>query len=238
MEKSAQKLAADVKYLKDEIGKREKEWADELARRKETECELARKCDELAEMSTDLSNAKILEKHLNKILSDLKEESANLKEECDRLRKVSLETENIKIKKLQEEIDELKTMNQLYRSQRLENYEEIENLGRERDKLKCDNMQLQSEMSVAFFLTIFFYPIFVLIYFSFLFKSTIFRENFKSKFDQQRQKIESEYSARYMAEQRIASLEQALNLYEQKSQDSLRKYLNDIESVCSFDYFK
>jgi hypothetical protein len=84
------------------------------------------------------------------MLSDLKEENLNLKEECDRLRKISLESENMKIKKLQEEIEELKTMNQLYRSQRLENNEEIENLGRERDKIKRDNLQLGEELFVKF----------------------------------------------------------------------------------------
>lgn len=146
VEKSAQMLASDVKYLKEELNKRDKEWNDEQTRRKEVESELARKCADAVELNTDLSNAKILEKHLNKILSDVKEENASLREECDRLRKVSLETENTKVKKLQEEIDELKTMNQLYRSQRLENYEEIENLGRERDKLRSDNSQLAEDM--------------------------------------------------------------------------------------------
>lgn len=157
VEKSIQMLISDNKYLKDELNKRDKEWSDELTRRKEAECELARRTSEVNEMSTDLSNAKILEKHLNKILSDLKEESGALKEECDRLRKVSLETENTKIKKLQEEIDELKTMNQLYRSQRLENYEEIESLGRERDKLKCDTIRLADEMFVFFIINLFIY---------------------------------------------------------------------------------
>ncbi len=146
LEKCAKMLTADVKYLKDECVKKERELGDETSRRKEMECDLARKTHELNELATDLSNARILEKHLNKILGDLKEESTALKEECDRLRKVSLDQESVKIRKLQEEIDELKTMNQLYRSQRLENYEEIENLGRERDKLKCDSSQLADEM--------------------------------------------------------------------------------------------
>lgn len=62
-------------------------------------------------------------------------------------------------------------------------------------------------------------------------KNVEFSESWKVKNDQQRQKVEAEYAARYLAEQRIASLDQALNLYEQKSQDSIRKYLNEIESV-------
>lgn len=227
IEKTLQMFTSDIKYLKEELGKRDKEWSDELTRRKEAESELARKSSEYTEMSTDLSNAKILEKHLNKILSDLKEESSSLKEECDRLRKVSLETENTKIKKLQEEIDELKTMNQLYRSQRLENYEEIENLGRERDKLKCDHIQLAEEMLVS---RLFEY-LYSMRYLVFCFFFVLLSDNLRQKYDHQRQKTESEYSTRLMAEQRVASLEQAINLYEQKSQDSLRKYLNEIETV-------
>jgi hypothetical protein len=56
-------------------------------------------------------------------------------------------------------------------------------------------------------------------------------ESLKLKYDQQRQKLESEYSARYIADQRIASLEQAINLYEQKSEESARKYMSELESV-------
>lgn len=147
-EKTVKLLSSDVKYLREEASKLERECNDEAQRRRDVEAELLKRAQEVNELSTDLSNARILEKHLNKILADSKEESTALKEECDRLRKCSLDNENVKIKKLQEEIEELKTMNQLYRSQRLENYEEIENLGRERDKLKCDNLQLMEEMLV------------------------------------------------------------------------------------------
>jgi FtsZ-binding cell division protein ZapB len=96
-------------------------------------------------LSSDISNFKIKEKHLNKISSDLKEENSLLKVECDKLRKISLDTENTKIKKLQEEIDELKTMNQLYRSQRLESDEEISSLTREKDKIKAEYNQSKKE---------------------------------------------------------------------------------------------
>lgn len=155
LEKNIKILNSDNKYLKEDINKKEKEFNDEIIRfiaiKKELDLELNKKCQEANDLNTDLSNSKILEKHLNKMLSDLKEENLNLKEECDRLRKISLESENMKIKKLQEEIEELKTMNQLYRSQRLENNEEIENLGRERDKIKRDNLQLGEELFVKFF---------------------------------------------------------------------------------------
>lgn len=73
--------------------------------------------------------------------------------------------------------------------------------------------------------------IFILLFIYFVF--LLLSDNLRQKYDHQRQKTESEYSTRLMAEQRVASLEQAINLYEQKSQDSLRKYLNEIETVFS-----
>ena len=49
------------------------------------------------------------------------------------------------LKKLDEQIEELKTMNQLYRSQRLESDEEISSLFREKDKIKLDLNQSKKE---------------------------------------------------------------------------------------------
>lgn len=82
---------------------------------------------------------------MNKIWCDLKEENIKLKEECDKLRKISLESENNKIKKLQEEIEELKTLNQLYRSQRLESDEELAALAREKEKIKLEMNHFRKE---------------------------------------------------------------------------------------------
>ena len=58
-----------------------------------------------------------------------------------------------------------------------------------------------------------------------------FSESLSVKFEQQRQKVEAEYSARYLSEQRSLSLEQALNLQEQKFDEASRKYLAEIENV-------
>ena len=59
----------------------------------------------------------------------------------------------------------------------------------------------------------------------------LFSESLSIKFEQQRQKVEAEYSARYLSEQRSLSLEQALNLQEQKFDEASRKYLSEIENV-------
>ena len=149
-ERQMKLVNSDFKYLKEESLKKEKDFMDDMTRhlsmRRELEHELIKRNNELAELNSEISHFNIKEKHLNKIALDLKEECGNLKEECDRLRKVALDTENTKIKKLHEEIDELKAMNQLYRSQRFESDEEISSLSREKDKLRADYMQLKKEL--------------------------------------------------------------------------------------------
>lgn len=136
--------------MKEDLAKKEKELKDELFRsinvKKELDAELLKKNQEASELVSEISNLKIKEKHLSKISLSVKEENVHLKEECDRLRKISLDTENNKIKKLQEEIDELKAMNQLYRSQRLEAEEDISNFLREKELIKLDFVQLKNEL--------------------------------------------------------------------------------------------
>jgi chromosome segregation ATPase len=206
LEKNIKLLNSDYKYLKDDMSKKEREFNDELVKymnmKKELESDLFKRNQDMADLSSELSNFKIKEKHFNKISSDLKEENSQLKEECDKYRKISIDAENVKVKKLQEEIEELKTMNQLYRSQRLESDEEINNCAREIDRLKAECVRMRKEHDELMF-----------------------------KFEQQRQKAESEYSARYMVEQRALSLEQALNLQEQKSDEMTRKYLAEMDSL-------
>lgn len=150
LEKTIQILSSDLKYLKEDLAKKEINFNEDLVRllniKKDLELDLGRKNQDLNDLHTEVSNFRIKEKHLNKICLDLKEENSNLKEECDKLRKISLDAENTKIKKLQEEIDELKTMNQLYRSQRLESDEEINNFIREKEKLRAELIQLKKEL--------------------------------------------------------------------------------------------
>jgi hypothetical protein len=142
-------LNSDNKYLKEDLVKKEREFNDEIQRylnlKHEFEHELLKRNQDIASLNSEVSNFKIKEKHSNKIVQDLKEEATGFKEECDQLRKIALDTENTKIKKLQEEIDEVKTMNQLYRSQRLESEEEILSLSREKDKLKLEFFQIKKE---------------------------------------------------------------------------------------------
>jgi hypothetical protein len=149
LDKQLKIITVDYNYLKEDLIKKEKDYNDELSKnlslKRDFEHELIKRNQELSDLSSDISNFKIKEKHLNKISSDLKEENSLLKVECDKLRKISLDTENTKIKKLQEEIDELKTMNQLYRSQRLESDEEISSLTREKDKIKAEYNQSKKE---------------------------------------------------------------------------------------------
>jgi hypothetical protein len=206
LEKSIKLLNSDYKYLKDDMGKKEREFNEELVKymnmKKEFEAELFKRNQEMADLNSELSNFKIKEKHFNKISLDLKEENSQLKEECDKYRKISIDAENHKVKKLQEEIEELKTMNQLYRSQRLESDEEINNCAREIERLKSECTRLRKE-----------------------------QDELVLKFEQQRQKAETEYSARYMVEQRALSLEQTLNLQEQKCDEMSRKYLAESESL-------
>ncbi len=58
-----------------------------------------------------------------------------------------------------------------------------------------------------------------------------FSDSLGLKLEQQKLKTETEYSNRCMAEQRILSLEQMLNLEEQKHEEISRKYSNEIENV-------
>lgn len=150
LDRSIKILNSDLKYLKEDLSKKEKEFNDEVARlleiKKELEVDLSKKNQEINDLNTEISNFKIKEKHLNKICLDLKEENSNLKDEFDKLRKISLDAENTKIKKLQEEIDELKTMNQLYRSQRLESDEEISNHIRDKERLNGELKPLKREL--------------------------------------------------------------------------------------------
>lgn len=135
--------------MKEDLIKKEREFNEEIQRylnmKHEFEHELHKRNQDIANLNSEVSNFKIKEKHFNKIVQDLKEETINLKEECDQLRKIALETENTKIKKLQEEIDEIKTINQLYRSQRLESEEEILSLSRDKDKMKSEFVHIKKE---------------------------------------------------------------------------------------------
>jgi len=206
LDKQLKLISSDNKYLREDLVKKEKEFGNEIQRysnlKREFEHELLRRNQDLASSNSEISNLRIKEKHLNKIVVELKEEVSGLREECDRLRKVALDTENTKVKKLHEEIDELKTMNQLYRSQRLESDEEIGSLTRDRDKLRAEFTLARKEL-----------------------------ENLGLKWEQQRQKIEAEYAVRYVAEQRIVYLEEVVTGQESKLEETSRKYLAEIELV-------
>ena len=149
LERQIKILTSDYRYLKEELSKKDKEYNEEITKnlslKRDFEHELIKRNQELSELNSEISNFKIKEKHLNKIANDLKEENAKMRDECDRLRKISLETENNKIKKLQEEIEELKTLNQLYRSQRLESDEELSALAREKEKFKLEVNHFKKE---------------------------------------------------------------------------------------------
>lgn len=206
LEKTIKILNSDMSFLKEDLTKKEREVSEELSKylnlKKELDAELARHGQEMSDLQGEISNLRIKEKHLNKISQELKEENMSLRDECDKLRKTSIETENVKVKKLQEELDELKTMNQLYRSQKLESEEEIQNLSRERDKLKFETTQVKKELDALCV-----------------------------KYDQQKQRADSEYSNRYVCEQQVLSLKQMLNMEEQKSEEIARKLTLEIESV-------
>lgn len=116
--------------------------------KKDFDAELMRKNQEINDLNAAVSSFKILESHLNKKYNELKEENLHLKEEYDKLRKTSLDVESQIIKKLQDEIEESKTLNQLYRSQRYESDEEIKNLTMECDKLKSDLLNIKKELFV------------------------------------------------------------------------------------------
>lgn len=149
-EKTLKNLNSDLKYLKEDLLKKEKEFYEESIKlmnvKRDLELEMSRKNQELNEYTTEISNLRIKERHLNKIWLDSKEENSNLRQECDKLRKLSFDIENTKIKKLQDEIDELKMMNQLYRTQKLESEEDIVNFQRNSDLLREENNQLKTEM--------------------------------------------------------------------------------------------
>ena len=51
------------------------------------------------------------------------------------------------------------------------------------------------------------------------------------KYEQQKQKIETESAAKYASEQRSIMLEQALNSQELKNDELVRKYSTEIENV-------
>lgn len=152
VEKNVRMLVSDNKYLREEMSKKEKDFNEEITRymgiKRELEQEFIRRNQDLAELNSELSNFKIKEKHLNKIIQDAKDENVKVREEFDKLRKFSLDAENTKIKKLQDEVDELKTINQLYRSQRLESDEEILILIKEKDKFRSDFMQIKKELYI------------------------------------------------------------------------------------------
>ncbi len=206
LDKQLKLTNSDNKYLREDLIKKEKDFGDEIQKylnlKREFEHELLRRNQDITGLNAELSNFRIKEKHLNKIVGELKEEASGLREECDRLRKVALDTENTKVKKLHEEIDELKTMNQLYRSQRLESDEEIGGLARERDKLRAEFAQARKEA-----------------------------ENVGMKWEQQRQKTEAEYAARYASEQRVVLLEEMVSGQELKLEEASRKYQAEIEMV-------
>lgn len=149
-EKSLKNLQTQLKEIKDESLRKEKKFYEEsislINAKRELELELSKKNQELNEYSTEISNLRIRERHMNKICLDLKEENSNLRSECDKLRKLSFDMENTKIKKLQEEIDELKIMNQLYRTQKLESEEDIANFQRNSELLKEENGRLKREL--------------------------------------------------------------------------------------------
>ena len=66
---------------------------------------------------------------------------------------------------------------------------------------------------------------------NFHFISIFFSENVTAKFEQQKQKTDAEYSARCMAVQRTADLEQKLNSVEQRLEEMSRKYGAEMENV-------
>ena len=149
-EKQLQMLGVDLRFAREDAAKRERELADEVARlasgKRELETELGRRASELSSLGAELSSLRIKEKHLGNMAAEAKQESHALKDECDKLRKLSLEAENSKLKKLHDEIDDLKTLNQLYRSQRLESDDEIAGLTRDNEKTRADLAQLRRDM--------------------------------------------------------------------------------------------
>ena len=143
---------SDLKFLNEEFVKLQKIYQSERDKNKELKLEVEQEIQkrtqsqiDLSDMLNDNSNIKIKEKQLTKQVQDLNEECANLRSECENLRKMMIDTENFKIKSIQEECDELKQMNQLYRSQRLELGEENEALLKDQLRLKQDLMQMQKE---------------------------------------------------------------------------------------------
>jgi chromosome segregation ATPase len=143
---------SDLKFLNQEFVKLQKSYKMEqencCSLKLELEQEIQKRAQlqsELSEMLNENSNLKIREKQLIKQVQDVCEESNNLKSECENLRKLLIDSENYKIKSIQDECDELKQMNQLYRSQRLELGEENDALIKQCDKFKQDIIHLQKE---------------------------------------------------------------------------------------------
>ena len=152
LERTNKMANSDLKFLNEEFVKLQKIYQSERDKNKELKLEVEQEIQkrtqsqiDLSDMLNDNSNIKIKEKQLTKQVQDLNEECANLRSECENLRKMMIDTENFKIKSIQEECDELKQMNQLYRSQRLELGEENEALLKDQLRLKQDLMQMQKE---------------------------------------------------------------------------------------------
>ena len=145
-------LNSDLKFLNEEFVKLQKSYQSELDKSKNIKSELDQEIQkrmqsqiDLSDMMNDNSNLKIKEKQLTKQLQDAYDECNNLKLECENLRKLLIDTENYKIKSIQDECDELKQMNQLYRSQRLELGEENEMLLKNCEAFRRDILQIQKE---------------------------------------------------------------------------------------------
>jgi hypothetical protein len=145
-------LNSDLKFLKEEIYKLQKNLNFQLDKEKSIKLELEQEIhkraqiqNEFSEFNQELTNFKIKDKQSMKMIQDLTDEKFNLTDELNKLRKYINDFENYKFKALNEELDELKQMNQLYRSQRMELGEENELLSKDKDKLKQDTMQLQCE---------------------------------------------------------------------------------------------
>ncbi len=152
LERTNKMLNSDLKFLKEEIYKLQKNLNLQLDKEKAIKLELEQEIhkraqiqNEFNEFNQELTNFKIKDKQSMKIIQDLTEEKFNLTDELNKLRKYINDFENYKFKALNEELDELKQMNQLYRSQRMELGEENELLSKDKDKLKQDSLQLQCE---------------------------------------------------------------------------------------------
>jgi hypothetical protein len=205
-------LNSDLKFLNEEFVKSQKSYQSELDKSKNLKIELEQEIQKRLQLQQDNSdmlnensNLKIKEKQLTNQIKDLNEECLNIKLECENLRKLMVNTENYYIKSIQEELDELKQMNQLYRSQRLELGEENEMLFKERDRFKQDINQIQKE-----------------------------KDNLSQLLEQQIARAETEQSAHYLAEQKLISFDKEIMLLKHNQNENKQKYTNEIQIV-SFD---